>query len=252
MMFTTLCFGKVFRENKEIAKLFKDKNVEGTLIIYDDKKDEYTGYNLSRGKERFVPASTFKIFNTLIGMDSKVVKNVDEMFYKYDGSKVFLESWAKDSNLRYAIKVSQVPAYQLLARKIGLNRMRKNIQKLHYGNMNIGDKVDRFWLDGPLEISAVEQVNLLTKLAKRELPYSKEIQDEVIDITTLDRGKNWELHGKTGWSKPVGWFIGWVKYNGNIYSFALNMKLEDSKDLPLREELVKESLYKLDHMNKSK
>ena len=70
--------------------------------------------------------SSFKIFNTLIGLENGIVKNVDEMFYYYDGSKVFLDSWAKDSNLRYAIKVSQVPAHKKLARELEKKECKKD------------------------------------------------------------------------------------------------------------------------------
>ena len=130
--------------------------------------------------------------------------------------KSFLESWAQDSNLRYAIKASQVPAYQLLARKIGIMKMKEEINKLNFGNKNIGEEIEQFWLKGPLKISAVEQCKLLTKLAKNELPYTKDIQKQVKEIIILEKTKEWTLYGKTGWVTsnieiPVGWFVGWVE-----------------------------------------
>lgn len=234
-------------ENEKIAQIFEKNGVSGTFVVYDVKNKKFVGYNGGRAKERFYPASTFKIYNSLIGLHTGVVKNVDEIFYKYNGEKVFLESWAKDSNLRYAIKVSQVPAHRLLARKIGLKRMQLEINKLNFGNKIIGEKVDKFWLQGPLKISAVEQTELLAKLAKNELPYSKKIQKQVQDITTLETTENWVLHGKTGWATenietPIGWFVGWVEKGDEIYSFAMNMDLPESKDLVKREKIAKEGL----------
>ena len=65
--------------------------------------------------------------------------------------------------LRKAIAISNVPIYQELARRIGLERMKHYLKSFEYGNTDTGEIIDRFWLDGPLEISALEQVNFLKK-----------------------------------------------------------------------------------------
>ena len=239
-----------FTENKKIEEIFEKNKLEGTFVLYDAQNNSFTGYNKKRAEVQFYPASTFKIYNSLIGLNTGVVKNVDDIFYKYNGEKVFLESWAQDSNLRYAIKVSQVPAYQLLARKIGTEKMQEEINKLNFGNKKIGEEVDQFWLRGPLKISAVEQCELLTKLAKNELPYTKDIQKQVQEITVLENTEEWTMHGKTGWATsnieiPVGWFVGWIEKDGKVYSFAINLDMKEGKDLPKREEMAKESLKAL-------
>ncbi|MEI0563879.1 OXA-63 family oxacillin-hydrolyzing class D beta-lactamase OXA-1102 [Brachyspira pulli] len=243
---------KTSDETTLIDNIFTNSNTEGTLVIYDLNENKYIIHNKERAEQRFYPASTFKIYNSLIGLYEKAVKDVDEVFYKYNGEKVFLESWAKDSNLRYAIKNSQVPAYKELARRIGLEKMKENIEKLDFGNKNIGDCVDTFWLEGPLEISAMEQVKLLTKLAQNELPYPIEIQEAVSDITILEQTDNYTFHGKTGLAdsdnmttNPIGWFVGWLEENNNIYVFALNIDNVNSDDLEKRISIVKESLKSL-------
>ncbi|MDU1911569.1 class D beta-lactamase [Fusobacterium sp.] len=243
-----------FLENDEIKHIFKGKNINGTLVIYDLKKDVFIGYNRERAEQEFYPASTFKIFSSLIGLETESVMNVDEVFYKYDGKKVFLKSWAKDSSLRYAIKVSQVPAYKELAKKIGLKLMKENIEKLNYGNKNIGTKVDSFWLHGPLKISAFEQIDLLTLLAQKKLSYNIKHQEEISDITILEKGKDYVLHGKTGWATnnieiPIGWFVGWLETSDNIFIFATNIDNSTAELLPKREEIERESFKKLNILN---
>lgn len=236
-----------FIENKQIGKIFEKNGFQGTIVIYDSEKNIYVGHDKARAEKRISPASTFKIYNSLIGLKVGAVKNVDEVFYKYNGEEVTLESWKKDSNLRYAIKVSQVPAYKLLARKIGIKNMQHELNLLNFGNKKIGDKIDEFWLKEPLKISPVEQTQLLAKLGKSELPYSKDIQKQVKDIILLEEGKDWKLYGKTGWAvvdtnPSLGWFVGFVEKNGKIYSFALNMNVTEWKDLGKRIEFTKESL----------
>ncbi|WP_294706001.1 OXA-85 family oxacillin-hydrolyzing class D beta-lactamase [uncultured Fusobacterium sp.] len=241
-MFSIISFGN---ENQFMKEIFERKGLNGTFVVYDLKNDKIDYYNLDRANERFYPASSFKIFNTLIGLENGIVKNVDEMFYYYDGSKVFLDSWAKDSNLRYAIKVSQVPAYKKLARELGKERMQEGLNKLNYGNKEIGSEIDKFWLEGPLKISAMEQVKLLNLLSQSKLPFKLENQEQVKDITILEKKDDFILHGKTGWATdnivvPIGWFVGWIKTSDNIYSFAINLDISDSKFLPKREEIVRE------------
>ena len=125
--------------------------------------------------------------------------------------------------------------------------MQEEINKLNFGNKELGTEIDQFWLKGPLKISAIEQCILLSKLGKSELPYSKEIQKQIQDITVLDSGKGWTLHGKTGWATsnievPIGWFVGWVEKEGKIYSFAINLDMKNSSELPKREAVAKEAL----------
>lgn len=235
--------------NAKIEKIFTDKNIKGTFILYDIENGKVIGYNMERSRIQFPPASTFKIFNSLIGLSTGVVKDTDEVFYKYDGKKMYLKSWEDDMSLKTGIKVSHLPSYQKLATMIGYDNMKKNIDNLNFGNENIGTKenLTTFWLRGPLKISALEQVELLGKLAYKKLNYSEEIQQEVIDIIKLDSGKNWTLYGKTGWGTrnvkvPIGWFVGWVNENGKIYSFAINMDTETTDKLPLREEIAIKSL----------
>lgn len=234
-----------------IERIFNEENVNGTLVVYDVQENKFIVYNKAKSITPYYPASTFKITNSLIGLSTKVIENTDEVFYKYDGSKMFLKSWEKDANLKEAIKVSQLPAYQELARKIGLKRMQENITKLNYGNMVIGNKVDSFWLQGPLVINAVQQAEFLANLATYQLPLSKEVQQSIHEIIRLDAGKNWALYGKTGWTgrlnneSSIGWFVGWVNKDGKVYSFAANIDAKEFAILPKREVVVKKSLRSL-------
>jgi len=139
--------------------------------------------------------------------------------------------WAKIANmgLREAIKVSNVPVYQELARRIGLERMRDNVARMGFGNGEIGTVVDNFWLDGPLKISAVEQTQFLARLARDELPFPKDAQAKVREIVHLEQGDGWTLYGKTGWvnvpNPGIGWWVGWVIKESHVYSFALNIDI---------------------------
>lgn len=235
------------KEIPELAKVFSDNGVAGTFVLFDAATDTMSVSDAVRAKKRFTPASTFKIANSLIGLDVGAVKSVDEIL-PYGGKPQRLKEWERDMGLRDAIKVSNVPVYQELARRIGIERMREGVKKLGYGNTEIGSIVDRFWLDGPLAISAVEQTEFLDRLVKGSLPLRPDALRAVKEITLLEKTDTYELHAKTGWwvgptAPQIGWWVGWIERDNKVYPFALNidmLKDEDAaKRIPLGRECLK-------------
>ncbi len=220
----------VLQEAQELKVAFEDAGVVGTFVLREPGQGVLRVHDATRARTRFLPASTFKIPNSLIGLSCGAVADVDEVL-PYGGKTQPMKSWEHDMSLRDAIKISNVPIYQELARRIGLERMRSDVEKLGYGNATIGTVVDRFWLDGPLEISAVEQVAFLGRLASGDVAFPPDAVRMVKEITLLEADGAWQLHGKTGWataSEPkIGWFVGWVTKDGRDYPFALNIDMPD-------------------------
>jgi beta-lactamase class D OXA-50 len=237
-----------WRENAEIGRLFEAAGVRGTFVLYDAQTNQLTGHDHARAQTRYIPASTFKIPNSLIGLTVGAVKDVEEVL-PYGGKPQRIKAWEQDMGLREAIKISNVPVYQELARRIGLERMSANVKKLGYGNTEIGAVIDKFWLVGPLEISAIEQTQFLAQLAQDQLPLPKAAQEQVRKITELEHGADWILHGKTGladtYTPAVGWWVGWVEKDSRYYSFALNIDMPNESDAAKRIELGKASLRAL-------
>ncbi|MDD5035411.1 MAG: class D beta-lactamase [Methylococcaceae bacterium] len=237
-----------WQESPEVGKLFADAGLQGTFVLYDADADRLIGHDRIRAETRFVPVSTFKIPHSLIGLAMGAVKNVDEVL-PYGGKPQPFKAWEQDMGLREAIKASNIPVYQELARRIGLQRMRDGLDRLDYGNAEIGAVVDDFWLLGPLKISAVEQTRFLVRLARDELPFPKEIQAAVREIVRLEQGDGWTLYGKTGWADApnpgLGWWVGWVIKENHPYGFALNIDMTQPSDAAKRIELGKASLKAL-------
>jgi beta-lactamase class D len=229
-----------------VGKIFKNAGVEGTFVLYDVTAQKLIGHNQARAEKRYVPASTFKIPNSLIGLSVGAVKSVDDVLPYKSNTPPFSKDWEKDMGLRSAIVLSNVPIYQELARRIGLARMQENIAKLDYGNQAIGNVVDTFWLNGPLEISAVEQTRFLAGLANGILPFPRSCQKSVREIVFLDQGEKGKLYGKTGWQNApgpgVGWWVGWVEKEDRVYAFALNMDIQTPADAVKRVAIGKEIL----------
>lgn len=236
-------------ERPDLATHFKEAGVRGTWVVLDSATAKLTVVDRRRADKRYSPASTFKIPNSLIALETGAVKDIDEIL-PYGGGTYKRKEWERDMNLRDAIRVSHLPIYRGVARRIGLARMNEWIAKLHYGNETLGTEVDQFWVNDKLQISAAEQVRFLMRLAQRSLPMSTHTQDMVHEITLLEKMPTHALHGKTGWYETpgfsLGWWVGWVaQANGSVQSFALNIDMHGEADVAKRIPLGRKLLARM-------
>jgi len=210
------------------SELEKDlQGFKGAFVLYDLNRNRYIRYNPERCAERFIPASTFKIMNSLIGLETGAVPDADYVI-KWDGTKYDVPAWNQDHTLRTAIQNSAVWYYQELARRVGEKKMQEYVDAAHYGNQNISGKIDTFWLEGSLRISAEEQVEFLKRLYKGELPFSQRSMNIVKEILVLEKTETYQLSGKTGSGQRItpheSWFVGYLETQGNVYIFAANIE----------------------------
>jgi beta-lactamase class D len=226
-------FADVAQQRSEIrddlAKRFIAEGTAGTFVGY--KVDDYLiiASDKDRSGEAKLPASTFKIPNSLIALETGVVEDPDKDVFKWDGVKRDIEAWNRDHTMRSAIAASAVPVYQEIARRIGQERMQKYVDLLEYGNRNIGGGIDQFWLTGDMRIDPIQQIDFLDRMRRGVLPISKRSQELVRDILPVTkvgdatiRAKSGLLGAETG--KPsLGWMVGWVEKGDTPTVFALNM-----------------------------
>jgi beta-lactamase class D len=237
-------------EREDLAGAFQVQGVPGAFALYDVAGDRVITVNGKRAETRLVPASTFKIANSVIALETGVVKDENEII-PYGGKPQPFKIWEKDMSMREAIAISAVPIYQELARRVGIERYREWLTKLNYGNAEVGEVVDRFWLDGPLQISAVEQARFVAALALGKLPASTRTQIIVRDILKQEVKDGRILYAKTGWYIPkgdaqqIGWWTGWVDDGGKINAFSLNIDIDSVDDARKRQEIAKTLLAKL-------
>ncbi|WP_433354849.1 class D beta-lactamase [Microtetraspora malaysiensis] len=238
--------GMIVRD--DLQALFRQVGVRGTFALLDVRRGRTTVVDAARAQKRLIPASTFKIPHSLIALETKAVKDENEVI-PYGGQPQPFPEWEHDMNLRDAIRVSNVPVFQTLARRIGLKRENQWVNRLNYGNRQIGPVVDRFWLDGPLEISAVEQTRFLSRLARQQLPASKHNQLTVRELLKIEEKDGYALFAKTGWGMSttpnIGWWVGWVERGDRLYTFALNIDVNTDSDTGKRIPLTRDLLTAL-------
>ncbi len=206
--------------------------------------------------ERSLPASTFKIPNAIIALDSGVLKD-EKTFLKWDGNKRWNPDWDRDHALPTSMWYSVVWFYQMIAKDVGVDRYRTYLSAFGYGNADPSGDITRFWLDGPLRISPREQVTFLTNMYEGKLKVTPRAVD-IVKKTLELRGEakehvrnrlpfvdkipeNVVLSGKTGSALPdakplgptdvVGWFVGSVERDGRRWVFANRLRSNDEKKI---------------------
>jgi len=241
------------QEQKELQTILDSARVEGTILIYDAQNETYHSNSFEEAEKDYLPASTYKIPNSIIGLELGLLENESTIF-KWDGIPRALSIWDMDLTVQQAFQKSCVPCYQELAKKIGVNRMKEYLSKLEFGEMDVREEtIDDFWLVGNSQINAFEQIDFLTRLHNEELEITENTYRVVKNILRIDINENYSLNGKTGLivreEKEMGWFVGYLESSGNLFYFAtrISAKKEMSRSelIPLRKNLTIEGFKQL-------
>src|SRR3954454_19622475 len=252
-IFLTACTQNNVTTDDSLKKYFDENHVAGTFGLFDNGQGQFTIYNLPRFKDSaYLPASTFKIVNSLIGIETGIISN-EKMVIPWDGIKRRPE-WDKDLTMEEAFKVSAVPYYQEVARRIGKDTMQRWLDSLGYGSKYgraVIKKIDTFWLDNSIKITPDEQLGLVKKLYFKQLSFQGRPQDIVKRVMLQENNANYKLSYKTGWGfrengNAIGWIVGWIEENQHPYFFALNVEgLHDTDMAVVRINILKGILKQL-------
>jgi len=219
----------------DFQALLDSVGLEGSILIYNPKADTYYSNDFVRAEVGFIPASTFKIPNSLIGLETGVID--ESTVFEWDGQERWLKSWDRDHNLESAYRVSCVWCYQELARKIGPDRMRSELDQIGYHGMVFDStSIDTFWLEGESTISQMSQIAFLQGLYQKELDIKESTYESMRDIMLFEEKSDFSIRAKTGMSADdggggVGWFVGFVERGDSVAYFATNLSYEGEADM---------------------
>ena len=234
----------------EFQDIIDSADVAGAILVFDPAENIFYSNDFSWCETGHLPASTFKIPNSIIALETGVMES-DSTIIKWDGEKRRLGVWEKDLTLQEAFHVSCVPCYQEIARKIGVARMKEYLAKLNYGHMLVDSaSIDVFWLEGESKISQFEQIDFLQRFYFSRLPISERTEKMMKKLMVIEENDTFRLCGKTGWSirkgNNNGWFVGYIEKGEKLLFFATNInpKIEFNMDLfPLiRKEITRNAL----------
>ncbi len=236
VVFISSCKDVRIKENKDWGKYFEAYGIkDGCFILRDNNHESIHYYNKDRCVKRFMPASTFKVFNSLVALETAVAPD-DQLMIKWDGIVRDRTELNKDMNMREAFKVSNIAYYQEIARRIGSVKMQHYLDTCKYGNMNMGNKIDSFWINDSLKISADEQTGLLKRMYFFELPMAERTQRIVKTMMLQEQTPAYNLYYKTGTGK-VGdkwlyWVVGFAENVVHVKEKEGSMNKSDVRNYP--------------------
>jgi beta-lactamase class D len=210
------------------ASYFTTQQVKGCFMLYDNGHNHIDVYNLARSQQRFLPAATFEIMSSLVGLETGVIPDTNTLInwgvmpkQKDTGSR-------RDIMMGEAFRLSDVPYFQAVARRVGRVILQFWIDSVKYGNMEMSKNIDSFWMDNSLKISPDEQLGLIKQLYFSKLPFHDRPQRLVRGVMLMDSTATYKLSYKTGQGldsgRVVSWMAGWEEENKHPYFFVLNIE----------------------------
>jgi beta-lactamase class D len=220
----------------------------GSVTVYDHSAHRWIYTDSTNAFKESQPASTFKIINLLIALETGVIK--DEMaVVKWPGKTDtslygYRPDIYKDITVKEAFEVSAGWAFIELAKKIGRKQYARYLKASEYGNQDLSEKGDDFWNFGNFKISPVNQIQFLTKVYEGKTPFSKRNTDILKRVMITEQKPQYTIRSKTGWTridgKDIGWWTGYVEREGKAYFFATRLERprENSGNWPCRKEIT--------------
>ncbi len=212
----------------EFQEILDEKKVIGSILIYDLSAGRFYSNDFAWAETGQLPASTFKIPNSIVALELGVVKD-DSTIFKWDGVERSVKNWNQDLIFRNAFHYSCVPCYQDIARKVGVDRMRTILDKMQYPGMQFSSEtIDNFWLMGDSRISPMQQIAFLRRYQAEEIPLSTRTYEILDTMMIVESTAEYTLRAKSGWSVDHGhnngWYVGYVEKESNVYFFATNIE----------------------------
>ena len=217
-------------QEENLQKYFDDLNIKGSITIYDYKNKKWYYSDKKDSEKRTLPASTFKIPNSLISIEEYAVKDENE-FLKWDGVIREFPAHNADTDLKTAFKNSTVWFHRKMSRRVGIDKYRKYLKEFNYGNQKLSGIPDYFWLDNTLVISPAEQINFLSGLYEEKYPLSKRTYNIVKNVMIEKKTDSYTLRAKTGSglvkTLDIGWYVGYIETKDNVYFFATRLQQDE-------------------------
>ena len=98
----------------------------------------------------------------------------ENSFIAWNGENYPFEAWNADQTLQSAMNSSVNWYFQTVDEQLGASDVYRYIQEIGYGNENMSGDFSTYWMESSLEISPIEQVELLTKLQNNSFDFAPE------------------------------------------------------------------------------
>ena len=222
-------------EKPEWGKYFGKLN--GAAVIYAPSENSVEIYNAKLAGERRSPCSSFKIISSLTAIEHGIIRP-DDSVRKWSGEKFWYDGWNRDIDFYDAFRSSCVWYFREVTDEIGEETMKKELDRLRYGNCDISDWEGRmntnddnraltgFWIESSLKISPLEQAEVMERILGGGSEYSPSTLAALKKAMLTYEDENVKIYGKTGLGKDYdttvdAWFTGFAEVRGERLYFCV-------------------------------
>ncbi|HAP62380.1 MAG TPA: penicillin binding protein transpeptidase domain-containing protein, partial [Cytophagales bacterium] len=180
---------------------FEDCGINGSITIYDYNRQVWMTSDMADSQVGTLPASTFKILNTLIVLETGAIADDHEIIpwiSDYDTTKYgHRPSIYKDMDLEEAFYKSAGWAYRELAKKVGDERYLEILTEIGYGNGDLSIDDPDFWNYGAFQVTPTNQVQTMMDIFEEKLPFSPEAYSTLKRLMITEEGEGYVIRAKT-------------------------------------------------------
>ena len=257
----TLLYSVLATAQVDMITPFKKCRVQGSTTIYDYKNKKWIYSDEADANKATLPASTFKIVNLLIALQSGVITDENEMVKFSEKQDTTLYGYRpeiyRDMTVKKAFEVSAGWVFVDLAKRIGKERYRHDLKACHYGNGNLSKKGIDFWNFGSFGVTPKNQIEFLVRIYEGKTTFSKRNTDILKEVMITEKTNTYIIRSKTGWTrangKDIGWWVGYVERKDNVYFFATRITKKRSEVNPdfgsCRKDITREILKQIHAMD---
>jgi beta-lactamase class D len=219
------------RVRPEWNTFLTDCHVTGCVLVFDRQRNEWATNDSTEIRRAALPASTFKIINLLIALETGVIRSEKDVV-KWPGQTDttrygYRPEIYHDMSVEEAFRESAGWVFVELAKKIGKTRYRRYLRACGYGNEDLSEPGADFWNFGAFRVSPVQQVQLVRALYEGRLPFRAAHQQTVRRVMRTEEGAGYAIHAKTGWTRAddqnTGWWVGYLERPEGVYFFATKL-----------------------------
>lgn len=260
-LLTLLLLSNALRAGAQInfSSILEQCHVKGSITIYDLRHHKWYFSDSIDAQRQTQPASTFKIPNMLIALQTNTIEN-EYVVVKWPGKTDttlygYRPDIYHDISVKEAFEVSAGWAFIELAKRIPRTTYKTYLAQSGYGNNNLSERGDDFWNFGAFGISPKNQVDFLIKLYNGDLPFSARNMNIVRKVMISDTTGGQVIRSKTGWTRidgrDIGWWVGYQTIGNDVYFFATRLEKQRSEILPsfseCRKKVTLTALQQLHH-----
>jgi beta-lactamase class D len=228
---SVLALNDTIAVHQEFKKYFDSCKVSGSIAIYDNVKKKWILSDTIDTNVETLPASTFKIINLLIALETKTISDENEVMKWVKTTDTVKYGYRPeiyhDMSIKEAFEVSAGWVFVELAKKIGRENYKRYLTLAKYGNSDLSQKDPDFWNFGAFGISPINQIEFLKKLYSGKLPFSKRNIEIVKKVMLNEDNEQYSIHSKTGWTREngfnLGWWVGYIENEKGTYFFATRL-----------------------------